>query len=132
MIRQPFRARAPRALLLSALALAASLPISSCTGLLLGGSSGGTAGRPLGADTRSTSQLAADSAISAEVRERLSADVAVSRFLIGVHTMNRRVTLSGTVDTYAARDHAARIAGGVAGVSTIDNRIRVDTVAGSR
>jgi hyperosmotically inducible periplasmic protein len=111
--------------------LAASLVLSSCAGMLLGGSSSG-GGRPLGSDTRSSSQAATDNAISAEVRERLGNDNAVSRFPIRVSTVNRRVSLSGTVDSYAARDQAMRVARGVRGVSTIDNQIRVDTRAGSR
>lgn len=129
MIRLPF-APALRALSFLAAVLAASLALSSCTGLLLGGGSGG--GAPLGSDTRSSSQAATDNAISAEVRERLGNDNAVSRFRIGVYTVNRRVTLSGTVDSYAARDQAVRVARTVQGVSMIDNQIRVDTRAGSR
>ena len=117
---------------LLAAALAVSLTLSSCTGMLLGGSSGSGSGRPLGGDTRSSSQAATDNAISAEIRERLSQDNSVSRFPIRVNTVNRRVTLSGTVDSYAARDQAVRVAKGVAGVSMIDNQIRVDTRAGSR
>lgn len=131
MIKLPSGARTPRVLALLAATLAASLALSSCTGLLLGGSGGGS-GRPLGSDTRSTSQVATDNAISAEIRERLSGDETVSRFLIRVHTVNRRVSLYGTVDSYAARDHAVRVASGVQGVGTIDNQIRVDTHAGSR
>jgi hyperosmotically inducible periplasmic protein len=111
--------------------LAASLVLSACTGMLLGGSSGG-GGRPLGSDTRSSSQAATDNAISAEVRDRLGNDNTVSRFPIRVSTVNRRVTLAGTVDSYEARDQAMRVARGVQGISTIDNQIRVDTRAGSR
>lgn len=129
------RARAPRASSRLAGILAASLVLSSCTGMLLGGGGGGGgssgSGRPIGSDTRSTSQAAADNAISAKVRERLADDNVVSRFPIRVETVNRRVTLHGTVDSYAARDQAARIARSVEGISTIDNRIRVDTRAGS-
>lgn len=124
-------AAALRAWSFPAALLAASLVLSSCTGMLLGGSSSGS-GRPLGSDTRSSSQAATDNAISAEVRERLSNDDAVSRFPIRVYTLNRRVTLSGTVDNYAARDQAVRVARGIQGVSAIDNQIRVDTRAGSR
>lgn len=129
MIKQS-SARAPRALSFLVVVLAASLALSACTGMLLGGSSG--SGRPLGSDTRNASQAATDNAISSEVRDRLSNDNIVSRFPLRVHTVNRRVTLSGTVDSYAARDQAVRIAKGVQGASTIDNQIRVDTRAGSR
>lgn len=131
MIKQPSGAPTVRVLALLAAALATCLALSSCTGMLLGGSSGGS-GRPLGSDTRSTSQAAADNAISAEVRERLSGDNVVSRFPIRVQTVNRRVTLYGTVDSYAARDQAVRVAQGVQGVATVDNQIRVDTRAGGR
>lgn len=131
VIKQSYGAEALRVLAFLAVTLAASLVLSSCTGMLLGGSSGGS-GRPLGSDTRSTSQAATDNAISAEVRERLSGDNVVSRFPIRVQTVNRRVTLYGTVDSYAARDQAVRIARSVQGVGTIDNQIRVDTRAGGR
>lgn len=130
MIKQS-SAPAARVLPLLAVVLAASLILSACTGMLLGGSSSGS-GRPLGSDTRSTSQASADNAISATVRERLSEDDTVSRFPLRVHTVNRRVTLYGTVDSYAARDQAVRVAKSVQGVGTIDNQIRVDTRAGSR
>lgn len=131
MTKQPPGARRSRVLPFLASILAASLALSSCTGMLLGGSSGGT-GRPLGGDTRGTSQVATDNAISGEIRDRLSNDNAVSRYPIRVHTVNRRVTLYGTVDSYGARDQAARVARSVQGVATIDNRIRVDTRAGGR
>jgi hypothetical protein len=130
VIKLSSAARSWRALSLLAAVFAVSLTLSSCTGMLLGGSSG--SGRPLGGDTRSSSQAATDNAISAEVRERLSNDNSISRFLIRVNTVNRRVTLSGTVDSYAARDQAVRVAKSVAGVSLVDNQIRVDTRAGGR
>lgn len=130
MIKQS-SAPAARVLPLLAVVLAASLILPACTGMLLGGSSSGS-GRPLGSDTRSTSQASADNAISASVRQRLSEDNTVSRFPLRVHTVNRRVTLYGTVDSYAARDQAVRVAKSVQGVGTIDNQIRVDTRAGSR
>ena len=130
MIKLSSAARASRALSFLAAVLAASLTLSSCTGMLLGGSSG--SGRPLGGDTRSSSQAATDHSISAEVRARLGSDNDVSRFPIRVETVNRRVTLYGTVDSYAARDQAVRVARGVPGVSMVDNQIRVDTRAGGR
>jgi len=120
-----------RGLSFLAVVLTASLALPACTGMLLGGSSSGSS-RPLGSDTRSSSQAATDNAISAEIRARLSNDNIVSRFPIRVQTVNRRVTLSGTVDSYAARDQAVRVAKAAQGVSTIDNQIRVDTRAGSR
>ena len=79
MIKQSSGALRLCVLVFPVVTLAASLVLSSCTGMLLGGSSGGS-GRPLGSDTRSTSQVSTDNAISAEIRERLSGDHAVSRF----------------------------------------------------
>ena len=70
---------------------------------------------------------AADSAISGEIRRKLSADSELRQYTIGIRTQDGRVTLSGTVGSYDARDRAVAIARGTQGVRDVDNRIIVNT-----
>ena len=76
---------------------------------------------------RSSSGMAADNAISASIRRQLSADAIVREFAIGIRTIDRKVTLTGTVGSYPARDRAVQIASNTDGVSGVDNRIMVNT-----
>jgi hyperosmotically inducible periplasmic protein len=111
------------------LLLALVLALSGCTGMLLGGgnSSSGSSSGPRGGATSSPTQLASDNAITAAVRNRLIGDGTVGRYDLRVQTVNRRVTLFGTVDSYAARDQAVQLTRTVDGVTSVDNQIRVDT-----
>ena len=70
---------------------------------------------------------AADSAISGEIRQKLSADAQLKRFTIGIRTQAGRVTLSGTVGGYEMRDRAVTLARDTDGVRAVDNRIVVNT-----
>lgn len=112
--------------------LALALAMSGCTGMLLGAgssSSGSAAGSTVskGSATSSPAQLANDNAITAAVRNRLIGDATVGRYDLRVQTVNRRVTIYGTVDSYAARDQAVQLTHAVDGVTSVDNQIRVDT-----
>ncbi len=114
------------------LALVLALALSGCTGMLLGAgnnSSAPASGSPgsKGGATSSPAQLASDNAISAAVRNRLIGDGTVGRYDLRVQTTNRRVSLYGTVDNYAARDQAVQLTRAVDGVTSVDNQIRVDT-----
>lgn len=108
-----------------ALSLSLFVALSGCTGMLLGGGSSST--RPMGSDTRTSAQLATDNAITATVRSRLAGDAAIGRYDLLVQTANRRVSLYGTVGSYADRDRAVQLTQAVDGVSSVDSRIRVDT-----
>lgn len=103
-----------RLVILSAFAL-----LAGCTAMLLGGGNEPQPGE------RSSAGLAADTRTTAAVRDRLGADAALARHSLGVATYQGRVTLTGSVDSYAARDRAGELARGVAGVTSVDNRIRV-------
>ena len=96
--------------------------LSGCTAMLLGGGNG--AAEPSRGE-RTAAAIAADSETSAAVRERLAADSVLGRYRLGVEARDGRVTLQGTVDTYAARSRAATLAGQVDGVVSVNNRIRV-------
>lgn len=98
--------------------------ISGCSSMLLGGS-GAAAGNPIGADTRSGSQVSADDRISATVRARYSADPELSAAGLKVQTLRGTVTLRGIVPGFEQRDRAVRLAQDVSGVLRVDNQISV-------
>lgn len=93
--------------------------LAGCTAMLLGGGN-----RPVDVD-RSVSSVAADDRITATVRERLGTDEELAGQPIGVVSYRGSVTLTGSVASSGARDRAAELARGVAGVSGVDNRIVV-------
>ncbi len=103
------------------LLLAFSL-LSGCTAMVVGGSGAGS----YEADEREAAVASADSAISAKINGRYSADPDVSEFRIGVRTYKGTVTLSGTVANVLARDQAGRIANETAGVVIVNNQIVVE------
>jgi len=67
----------------------------------------------------------ADAMITAGVNAELAKDPGLSALRIDVDTDNGRVKLSGTAPDSAARDRASRLAAGVKGVSSVDNRLDV-------
>jgi osmotically-inducible protein OsmY len=104
--------------------LVISAMLCGCTSMLLGN----TTSREAPATTSSGSTMsAADSAISGEIRRKLSADPDLRKYTIGIRTQNGRVTLSGTVRGYELRDRAVSLARDTDGVRTVDNRIVVNT-----
>ena len=103
----------------------AAVPLAACTSMLIGDSS--STETPVGVDDRSSAQVAADNAISSEIRRKLSADSLLGQYAIGIRTEDRNVTLTGTVGSYPARDRAVRIAGDTDGVQQVNNRIMVNT-----
>lgn len=107
-----------RAALLLAVVLVTA---SGCTSMLLGG--GGSAGRPIGADTRSSSAVADDERIRVIIRDRFAADRYLQGAAIDIDVRRGVVTLRGSVDRYAFRDQAIRLATDVAGVRRVVNQI---------
>ncbi len=79
------------------------------------------------APDRSSTEVAQDDAISASIRQQFSADTALSQYPIGIRTVDRRVTLSGTVGSYQARDRAGQIASNTINVGGVTNRMVVNT-----
>ena len=79
------------------------------------------------APERNTAQVAQDDAISASIRQQFSADSAVGKYPIGIRTLDRKVTLSGTVGSYEVRDRAVRIASNTKNVASVNNRMTVNT-----
>jgi hyperosmotically inducible periplasmic protein len=79
-----------------------------------------------GTQTRdSTGEYIDDAAITTKVKSALIADKQVSAFPVSVETTKSVVHLTGTADTRAEADRAATIAGGVAGVKSVVNKIQV-------
>ena len=97
--------------------------LSGCSSLMMSGASSGS---PVDENGSSQSQQAADSAITARVRNRYAADSLVSMFDIDVRTSGAKVTLSGTVASYAAREQAEKLAISTDGVKAVDNQINVE------
>jgi len=101
------------------------LMLPACTSILLGNASSRESG--VSTDNRSSSQVAADSTISATVRRKFSADSTVSQYAIGIRTIDSNVTLSGMVGSFQARDRAIQIATDTDGVNSVRNQVMVNT-----
>ena len=97
--------------------------LAGCTALMVGG--GAAAGYQLGKDERPAAQVTRDGATTATIKSKLVADSVVNAFNINVDTYADRVTLRGTVGSYAARQRAGEIAASVKAVKSVDNRIEV-------
>jgi osmotically-inducible protein OsmY len=71
------------------------------------------------------SDKVADAAITASVNADLAKDNDLSALRIDVDTHNGHVTLKGTAPSEAAKERAARMAGNVRGVTSVDNQLIV-------
>lgn len=71
------------------------------------------------------SDKVADAAITASVNADLAKDNDLSALRIDVDTHNGHVTLKGTAPSEAAKERAARMAGQVKGVTSVDNQLIV-------
>jgi len=100
------------------------LLLTGCTALVVGGAAVG--GYQLGKDERPPSVVASDSAITSKIKAKYVADSIVNVFNIGVRTYEGKVTLSGTVGSFVARDQAMDLAKSTAGVRTVTNQIVVE------
>ncbi len=101
------------------------LMLPGCTSMLLGSASSSEGG--VSSDSRSSSQVAADNTISATIRRKFGADSTLSQYAIGIRTVDRNVTLSGTVGSFPARDRAVQIATDTDNVNSVRNQIMVNT-----
>ena len=77
------------------------------------------------------SQSSTDSEIAAEVQKRIDADATIRYEKVTVNFNNGVATLSGNVDSDAARTAAANDAAQVAGVKTVVNNLQIgaETIA---
>ncbi|MGH8162243.1 MAG: BON domain-containing protein [Gammaproteobacteria bacterium] len=74
---------------------------------------------------RGITAMANDTAITSQVKARLAANTGLNSFDIHVTTVNGIVTLTGTVDSEATRETAARVVLGTGGVKGVDNKLKV-------
>ena len=91
----------------------------------LAGCATGVIGNSGGSDTRSATQLASDTATSADVKARLLADASLKPLSISVLTWLGQVTLAGFVNTGEQKDLAGKLARGVKGVKSVRNDLTV-------
>lgn len=100
--------------------------LQACGSMLLGAPAPSGAQEP----DKELRESLQDDTITAEVRSALRSDSNLRRVPVWVETDAGVVTLSGTVDSYQLKDHAARIASGVRNVRAVQNRLQVGS--GSR
>ncbi|MGI9309764.1 MAG: BON domain-containing protein [Gammaproteobacteria bacterium] len=99
--------------------------LSGCSSMLLGGSSQGDHSPSTASGSQAPS--AEDQQITASIRRQYDAVAALGDAGINVRTLNRIVTLEGTVSAYAIRDRAVEIASSTPGVTRVTNRLVVNT-----
>lgn len=97
---------------------------AGCSALMVGGGTSGN--NPYTRDESSATRTAADATLSTTVRNKLVSDTGIGSDDLDVSAMNGKVTLSGTVDSYAARERAEKLAIDTNGVVAVDNRIQVE------
>ena len=106
------------------LAIMSLLMLSGCTAFVVSGAAAG--GSQYGKDERQPGVVASDSSITSEIKAKYVADAVVSAFNIRVRTYEGKVTLSGTVSHFVARDQAMDLAKSTSGVKTVTNQIVVE------
>jgi hyperosmotically inducible periplasmic protein len=94
-----------------------------CVAAAIGGAAAG--GYYVGKDKRTTSQIAVDGAITAEVKTKLIADTEVKALDINVDTYENVVILRGEVATAEQRAQAERVARSIGRVKAVRNELRV-------
>lgn len=116
------------------LACAAALGLAACSGGSNGSSQSpgdhfkqGASEMAQGAKEAASSvgQAASDSAITAKVKGNLAANQGLSSFSIHVSTSGGVVTLTGTVDSEAAKQLAGQVAAKTGGVRVVINKLEV-------
>lgn len=74
---------------------------------------------------RSAGRVVDDAAITAKVKSALIANPLTKAHQINVDTENSTVALSGFVDSDAAKKEAAKVAQGINGVASVENKLEV-------
>jgi hyperosmotically inducible protein len=97
--------------------------LNGCVAAVVGGAAAG--GYYVGKDDRSADRIAADAAITADVKARLIGEPGIRAFAINVDTYNGIVSLKGDVKTSQQRATAERLARKVKGVKSVSNELAV-------
>jgi hyperosmotically inducible periplasmic protein len=98
--------------------------LSGCVAAVVGGAAAGA--YYVGKDERSADRIAADAAITADVKSRLIAEPGIRSFSINVDTNNGVVLLKGDVKSAAQRATAERLARKAKGVKSVRNELAVN------
>ncbi len=69
-----------------------------------------------------------DAAITSKVRAAIFAEPSLKSLQINVDTVKGKVTLSGAVDSQESKDLAGQLAGAVADVKKVDNRLVIKSI----
>lgn len=96
--------------------------LTGCSAMMLGGG-----GYQAGQDQRAASTVAADARITSQIISAYAADTTLSEQRIEVRTNTGTVILTGTVDSYSARDAAVRVARATSGVNVVDSQLLVES-----
>lgn len=80
-------------------------------------------GEKLSAQSAKTSVAIDDTEITAKIKAAIFAEPGLKTLQISVDTVKGVVTLSGSVDSQANSDRAKALAGAVAGVNDVENRL---------
>jgi hyperosmotically inducible periplasmic protein len=99
------------------------LGLGGCVAAVVGGAAAG--GYYVGKDDRSADRIAADAAITADVKARLIGEPGIRSLSINVDTFNGNVSLKGDVKSAAQRATAERLARKVKGVKSVRNELAV-------
>jgi hyperosmotically inducible periplasmic protein len=109
--------------LLIALGMVAVVGLSGCVAAVVGGAAAGA--YYVGKDERSADRIAADAAITADVKTRLIAEPGIRSFSINVDTFNGMVILKGDVKSAAQRATAESLAKKASGVKSVRNELAI-------
>jgi len=105
--------------------VAALTTLGGCSAMLLGTGDSGSA--PIGSESRSSAQIEADNALGHAVADAFRAEPGLASLNIGISAKSGVVTLEGKVDSFELRDQAIAVAGGIVGVSRVNNHLQVRT-----
>ena len=95
--------------------------LSGCHAVLLGGAA--VAGYEVTKDERSTSDVASDARIVADIKQKLLRDKTISGWDVNVDSFKGEVTLHGNVSSQTAKERALLITQSVKGVTKINSRL---------
>lgn len=84
---------------------------------------GDKVGEKMGEQSEKAAVAVGDTEITAKVKAAIFAEPGLSTLQISVETVNGDVSLSGSVDTQENIDRAKGLAGAVAGVKSVDNKL---------
>ena len=97
------------------------ISLSGCHAVLLG--SAAVAGYEVTKDERSTSDVASDARIVADIKQKLLRDKTISGWDVNVDSFKGEVTLHGNVSSQSAKERALLIAQSVKGVTKINSKL---------